>query len=74
AFCCGGGGGRMWFDDPAQYRKQIISDIRVRHAKAVDAEVIATACPYCLSMLIAAGNLDGTAVNDIAELVLEASE
>jgi Fe-S oxidoreductase len=74
AFCCGGGGGRMWFDDPAQYRKQIISDIRVRHAKAVDAEVIATACPYCLSMLVAAGNLEGTTVKDIAELVLEASE
>ena len=71
AFCCGGGGGRMWYDDPAKYRKQRISDIRVRHAKEVNAEVIATACPYCLSMLIAAGNLEATSVKDIAELVLE---
>lgn len=74
AFCCGGGGGRMWFDDPAQYRKQRISDVRVRHAKTVDAEIIATACPYCLSMLVAAGNLDGTAVKDVAELVMESAE
>ena len=74
AFCCGGGGGRIWYDDPADYRKQRISDIRVRHAKQVEAEVIATACPYCVSMLVAAGNLDGTVVKDIAELVLEAAE
>ena len=74
AFCCGGGGGRIWYDDPANYRKQRISDIRIRHAKEVKAEAIATACPYCLSMLIAAGNLDGTSVQDIAELVLESSE
>ncbi len=73
AFCCGGGGGRIWYDDPANYRKQRISDIRIRHAKEVKAEAIATACPYCLSMLIAAGNLDGTSVQDIAELVLESS-
>jgi len=71
AFCCGGGGGRMWYDDPAKYRKQRISDIRVRHAKGVGAEVIATACPYCLSMLVAAGNLGATSVKDVAELVLE---
>lgn len=64
----------MWYDEPAMYRKQRISDIRVRHAKAVDAEVIATACPYCLSMLVAAGNLDGTTVKDVAELVLESAE
>ncbi|MFC1862924.1 (Fe-S)-binding protein [Thermodesulfobacteriota bacterium] len=74
AFCCGGGGGRMWYDEPAKYRKNRISDIRVGHAKEVDAEVIGTACPYCLSMLIAAGNLDGTSVKDIAELVLESLE
>ena len=61
----------MWYDDPAKYRKQRISDIRVRHAKEVNAEVIATASPYCLSMLIAAGNLEATSVKDIAELVLE---
>ena len=71
AFCCGGGGGRMWFDDPAEYRKNKISDIRVGHAKVVDAEVIATACPYCLGMLVTAGNLEGTTVKDIAELVLD---
>jgi Fe-S oxidoreductase len=73
AFCCGGGGGRTWYDDPAMYRKQRISDIRVRHAKEVGAEVIGTACPYCFNMLAAAGNLDRISVKDIAELVLESS-
>ena len=74
AFCCGGGGGRMWYDEPDKYRKQRISDIRVRHAKEAGADMIVTACPYCMSMLVAAGNLDGISVKDIAELVVESLE
>lgn len=70
AFCCGAGGGRIWFDDPAPFRKSRISDIRVRHAKEVKAEVMVTACPYCLNMFVAAGNIEDMAVMDIAELVL----
>jgi Fe-S oxidoreductase len=36
--------------------------------------MIVTACPYCMSMLVAAGNLDGVSVKDIAELVVESLE
>lgn len=69
-FCCGGGGGRMWYD-PDTYRKQRISDVRVRHAKEVDVDIIATACPYCLNTLQGSGNLGDISVKDIGELVLE---
>jgi len=70
SFCCGGGGGRMWYD-PDTYRKQRISDIRVRHAKEAGADIIATACPYCLSMLKGAGNLGDISVKDVGELAME---
>jgi Fe-S oxidoreductase len=72
AFCCGVGGGRMWYDPKASPRQRI-SDIRVRDAKEVGADIIATACPYCLSNLKAAGNLDNVSIKDIAELVLESA-
>lgn len=69
-FCCGAGGGRTWYD-PETYRKERISDVRVRQAKEVAADIIATACPYCLNMLKGAGNLGEISVKDIGELVLE---
>jgi Fe-S oxidoreductase len=73
AFCCGAGGGRMWYD-PQDNRKQRISDVRVTHAKTVDADIIATACPYCLTNLQGSGNLGNIVVKDIAEIVLEATK
>lgn len=45
--CCGGGGGRMWIDVPGQR----LSDIRVKEAIDLGAEIFATACPFCLSTL-----------------------
>jgi Fe-S oxidoreductase len=69
AFCCGAGGGRMWYDP--EDAKQRISDTRVRHAKEVGADVIATACPYCLVNLQAAGNLGEISIQDVAELVIK---
>ena len=72
-FCCGAGGGRMWYD-PEDIRIQRISDIRVRHAQEAKADIIATACPYCLSNLKAAGNLDDVTVKDVVELVLDSTE
>lgn len=69
-FCCGAGGGRMWYD-PENNRKQRISDIRIRHAQEAKADIIATACPYCVSNLKAAGNLGDVSIKDISELVLD---
>jgi len=46
SLCCGGGGGRIWMDTP---REERFSDIRLKQAQAVGAQVLATACPYCIT-------------------------
>ncbi|RLB91500.1 MAG: Fe-S oxidoreductase [Deltaproteobacteria bacterium] len=46
SLCCGGGGGRIWMDTPQEER---FSNIRLKQAKDVDAQVLATACPYCIT-------------------------
>lgn len=73
SLCCGGGGGRMWFEAEEGGR---VSELRVREAADVGAEVIATACPFCLSMFTDAVKTTGLEgkleVKDIMELVQEA--
>lgn len=71
AFCCGSGGGRMWFD-PDDTVETRINEKRINQAKEVEADIIATSCPYCFSGLQSSGNLGNVSVKDIAELVLEA--
>ena len=59
--CCGAGGGRMWFDDPAEERI------------GTGAKTVAVSCPFCLTMMtdgIAAKD-DQVKVRDIAELMAE---
>jgi len=46
SLCCGGGGGRIWMDTPMEER---FSDLRLKQAKEVGAEVLATSCPYCIT-------------------------
>jgi Fe-S oxidoreductase len=46
SLCCGGGGGRIWMETPKEER---FSDLRVRQALAVGAEVLVTSCPYCIT-------------------------
>ncbi len=43
--CCGGGGGRMWLDLPAEKR---LNEVRVLEALEVGAQVLVSACPFCL--------------------------
>jgi len=73
SLCCGGGGGHMWFDWPRRPRP---SEVRVKQALEVGANVIAVACPFCLSMLEDAvktlGYEDRIQVKDISELICEA--
>jgi len=70
SFCCGAGGANFWYKVDL---KKKVGVIRFEEAQRVNANVIATACPFCTSMLEdAAGTLgakDSTAVSDIAELV-----
>lgn len=73
SLCCGGGGGRMW---AAVEETTRLSQIRLREAMEVGAEIIATACPWCHIQLEDAikdtGNEGKLEVKDIAELVTEA--
>ena len=52
------------------------SDLRVEQARALGAEVLATACPYCITMLedsrLTLGAEDELQIRDIAEIVHEA--
>ena len=47
SLCCGGGGGGVWMETDKDER---FSNLRMEQAKAVGAEVLVTACPYCISM------------------------
>jgi Fe-S oxidoreductase len=47
SLCCGGGGGRIWMETPKGER---FSDLRLEQVRAVGAEVLVTACPYCITM------------------------
>ncbi|HNR12690.1 MAG TPA: (Fe-S)-binding protein [Thermodesulfobacteriota bacterium] len=73
SLCCGGGGGRVWMETPKGER---FSDLRVEQAIGVGAEVLVTACPYCITMLEDSRlNLpysEALEVKDITEVVQEA--
>ncbi|MFH0914803.1 MAG: (Fe-S)-binding protein [Chloroflexota bacterium] len=75
SLCCEGGGGRM-FVEAASDSGPRLAEIRVREAVEMGAEVLATACPFCLLNLEDAvkttGNQEKIAVRDIMELVAEA--
>jgi len=72
ALCCGGGGGRMWLEENLGTR---INAARLDDALATGADLVATACPFCLNMFDdarkAKGVSDKVAVKDIAELVAQ---
>lgn len=68
--CCGGGGGAPLTDIAG---KQRIPDIRMNDARAVDAQVMAVACPQCTAMLEGVVGVRPE-VLDVAELVAGALE
>ena len=73
SLCCGGGGGRIWMET---LKGERFSDILVEQAVEMGAEVLVTACPYCLLNFkdsVVTSNREGTLeVKDISEVVLEA--
>lgn len=60
-FCCGAGGGRMWLEEPSDKR---VNFVRTEEALETGADLILTACPFCLIMLE-----DGLKAKDLSEKV-----
>ena len=68
SFCCGGGGGHAWMDEPVGRR---INQMRMEEAMKTGAEVIGLACPFCLQMMEdAITSLDSSMkAMDLSELI-----
>lgn len=69
--CCGGGAGGLWQDRPKEER---IAGVRIKQVIGTGAEILATACPYCILMFedsIKTMNLN-LEVKDISELLVDA--
>ena len=75
SFCCGGGGGHMWMEEDPEKR---VSARRVEEIVRAGVNCVATACPYCLTMLEdglkAKGAEEGIKARDISEVLAEAIE
>ena len=75
SFCCGGGGGHMWMEEPPEKRLNVRRAEEIVEAKV---DVVATACPYCLSMLEdglkAKEAEESIKAMDLSELVIGAVE
>lgn len=71
-FCCGAGGGRMWLDE---HQGERININRTEQALSTGANMIVTACPFCLTMLEdgtkAKDVIDDVKTRDIAEILWE---
>jgi len=67
-FCCGAGGGRMWMEEKIGKR---INHERVDQTLRTQAQRVATACPFCLTMfrdgISAKGEGDRLQVQDLAQ-------
>jgi Fe-S oxidoreductase len=74
-FCCGGGGGRAWVEEHEGRR---VNQLRVEQAMEVKPDILASACPFCLTMFedgVKAKEVGDTIkTRDIAELLADRLE
>ena len=75
SFCCGGGGGRVWMEEKVGKR---VNQTRVNEALETNADVLAAACPFCITMF--EDGVKGVEaeekmqIEDIAEIIAKALE
>jgi Fe-S oxidoreductase len=72
SLCCGGGGGRIWMET---LKGERFSDLRLKQAAGVGAEVLVTACPYCITHFeesrLTLEDRESLQVKDITEVIAE---
>jgi len=75
SFCCGAGGGRMWMEENIGTRVNLA---RLEEVVASKAQVLGTACPFCLIMLgdgvKQMGKEESVKTVDLVQLLAEAIE
>ncbi len=69
SFCCGAGGAQMWKEE--ETGEEAVRRKRFAEVQQSGAEMLGTACPFCLTMMHDAANEleSDVAVKDIAEIV-----
>jgi len=74
SFCCGAGGAQMWKEEEAG--DEPVRQNRMKEVQESGADIVCTACPFCLTMMRGAANeLEaGVEAKDIAELIAERLE
>jgi Fe-S oxidoreductase len=72
SLCCGMGGGRIWMETEKHER---FSNLRIEQAIDAGAQVLATACPYCVFALedskLVTNHADDIEIKDITEILQE---
>ena len=72
SLCCGGGGGRIWMET---LKGERFSDFRIHQALSVGAEVLVTACPYCITHFeesrLTLADSETLEIKDITEIIAE---
>jgi Fe-S oxidoreductase len=75
SFCCGGGGGRAWMEEKIGKR---VNQTRVKEALETKAEVLAAACPFCITMfedgVKGVDAEEQLKIEDISEIIVQALE
>jgi Fe-S oxidoreductase len=66
------GGGRVWMESAKNER---FSDIRLKQAQETGSEILATACPYCITQFedgrLSLPDSNAIQIKDITEILLE---
>ncbi len=69
SLCCEGGGGRMFFEVETTYQRN--AEVRVLEAAEKGADLIATACPFCVMTIEDPATEKGLIVKELSEIIME---